>query len=135
MLAENATEAVNLQPFQHGVFNTGRFCSENESESESWRGLIYNNLVSQIGSVCATCFQAAWQVTAGSSLFLLKSNGIENSWGEHLEAVQFPLKSVSNPDWDFGLNAVPGEKAAFCTCLEKAIEEALGARSAGEIMF
>lgn len=46
----------------------------------------------------------------GSSLFLLKSNGMENSWGEHLEAVQFPVKSVSNPGWDFGLNAVPGRE-------------------------
>lgn len=29
----NVTEAVNFQPFQHLVFNTERYCSENESES------------------------------------------------------------------------------------------------------
>lgn len=42
----------------------------------------------------------------GSSLLLLKNNRTENSWGEHLEATQFLMKSVSNPDWDFGLNAL-----------------------------
>lgn len=68
-------------------------------------------------------------------MFLLKSHGMENSWGEHLEAILFPLKSVSNPDWDFGPNAGPGREGGIRTCLEKAMEEALGARDTGGIMF
>lgn len=38
LLTESVTEAVNFQPFLHLVFDTERYCSENESETELWRG-------------------------------------------------------------------------------------------------
>ena len=34
LLTDNVTEAVNVQPFQHLVFNIERYCPENGSGSE-----------------------------------------------------------------------------------------------------
>lgn len=77
MLTDNVTKAVNFQLFQHLSFEMERYCPENESESEVWRGLAYMNRVSQIGQVCDTCPKEAGRVLQGSSLFLLKSNEME----------------------------------------------------------
>lgn len=42
-------------------------------------------LVSQIGQVCDTCFKAAWQIMEGSSSVQLSNNEMKNSWGNVLK--------------------------------------------------